>query len=68
MAATLATITFSIQIDAPLSEPVLDAIYSLASVMEVQAEDGLYSDGNPDEGDHVADISSIFTHVTTQEV
>lgn len=44
-------ITFDYTLDRPITPEILDAIGALASVMDVQSEDGVYTLGSPDSDD-----------------
>ena len=61
-----ATILISLEIeDSPRSEEILNALESLAEIMAIQAEDGLWSHGSPeswnddDANVYVSDISAV---------
>jgi hypothetical protein len=69
-----AVITFHVEVDDIITPAIAEALEALASVMEVQAEDGLYTagykegeealvDGEVVPNERVAGITSITTKV-----
>jgi len=54
------TISMTFALDRALTPDMIQAVIDLGSVMEVQAEDGLYSGGHPD-----AEDAEFLAHLRT---